>query len=259
MRHRIAVALFVIMALSTAALGADSNVYYLPAAAHLAGQNGSSFRSDVRVYNGSSTTATVQATLLASPDNSTATPVSFVVPAGRATVFDDFIVDLFHLEGTGGAVRFVSDQPLVITSNLYSLAPSGSGTYGQFIAAASDSEASLRQTIYHVRDDAGHRANLGVVNTSNATANITIVVHDLDAGGIAGEAIARIGPSGWAQYNHLASQLLLESLPNSMVVITSDVPVLTYVSVVDNFTNDPFFVAGRNDEPTPGAASTSFP
>jgi len=247
MRHRIAVALFVITALSTAALGADPSVYYLPAAAHLAGQNGSSFRSDVRVYNLSSTVATVQATLLASTDNSTATPVSFVVPGGRATVFNDFIADLFHLEGAGGAVRFVSDQPLVITSNLYSLAPSGSGTFGQFIAAVPDSEASLRQTIHHVRDDAGHRANLGVVNTSNTTANLTIVVHDLDAGGIAGEAVARVGPSGWVQYNQLASQLLLESLPNSMVVITSDVPVLTYVSIVDNFTNDPFFVAGRND------------
>lgn len=246
MRHRLLLALLCIVGLSRAALGAESYVYYLSAAAHLSGQNGSSFRSDVRVYNGSSTAATVQATLLASTDNSAAVPVSFAVPGGRARVFDDFISDLFQLGSGGGAVRFVSDQPLVITSNLYSLATSGAGTFGQFIAAAPASAASLRQTIHHVRDDSGHRVNLGIVNTSNATANLDIVVHDLDAGGIAGQAIARVGPSGWVQYNQLASQLLLESLPNSMIVITSDVPVLTYVSILDNLTNDPYFVAGRD-------------
>jgi hypothetical protein len=247
MRNRTALALFVLTALTTAALGADSNTYYLPAAAHLTGQNGSSFRSDVRVYNPSPTAATVQVTLLASTDNSSANSVTIAVPGQRAAVFSDFVADLFHLEAAGGAVRFVSDQPLVITSNLYSLAPSGTGTFGQFIAAVPGSEASLRQTIYHVRDDTEHRANLGIVNTSNTTANLTIVVYDLAGGGIAGEAIARVGPQGWVQYNQLASQLLLESLPSSLVTITSDVPVLTYASIVDNFTNDPFFVAGRND------------
>jgi hypothetical protein len=248
MRHRILGALLFVAALSPAGLLADSHVYYLPAAAHLAGQNGSSFRSDVRVYNGSSTQATVQATLLSAADNSSAVPVSFVVPGNRVKAFDDLIADLFHLASGGGAVRFVSDQPLVITSNLFSRAATGSGTFGQFIAAAPASDASLRQTIHHVRGDATHRINLGVVNTSNTAANLDIVVYDLDAGGVAGQAIARVGATGWVQYNDLVSQLLLESLPNSMVVITSDAPVLTYVSILDNVTNDPYFVPGRKDE-----------
>ena len=241
------------LALSTSIHAAEARPYeyFLGAAARLEGINGASFKSDIRVYNSAAVTASVQATLLASADNNAgAPPKTFTVGAGKAVVYEDVILSLFNTSRGAGAIRFLSDQPLVITSNLYttnSLCPEKGGTLGQFIPAASITEAGTRQRVFHVTDNAAFRTNLGVVNTTNQQANLELIVYDLDTGTVASSAIARLGPYGWAQYNGLAAQLFLDEIPNGMVLVKSDVPVLSYVSVLDNKSNDPFYVAGRND------------
>ena len=222
-------------------------VYYVPAVARTGGVNGSFFVSEVRAFNKGVATASVDAYLLPAGDKR-----SFTVGPNRAASYADVLTSLFGLDGGAGAMRIESDQPLLVSShlqNVNSLCPSLGGTTGQYLPAVAQSAASTRLRLPHLISDADHRANFGVVNTSNAEANLTIKLLDTDSGSILGEAILRVPPQGWTQINQIVDQFFIfEPVPHGMLEVTSDVPVIAYLSLLDNTTNDAFTVLGDSME-----------
>lgn len=218
-------------------------VYYVPAVARTAGVNGSFFVSDVRAFNKGTATANVDAYLLPAGNRA-----SFTVEQNRAESYGDVLPSLFGLRGGAGAMRIESDQPLLVSShleNVNSLCPDRGGTTGQYLPAVPASAASTRQRLPHLTSDDGHRANFGVVNTSDVEANLTIRLLDTDSGSFLSEAVLRVPPQGWTQVNHIVDQFFIfEPVPNGMLEVTSDVPVIVYLSVLDNTTNDAFTVLG---------------
>ncbi len=218
-------------------------VYYVPAVARTAGVNGSFFVSDVRAFNKGTATANVDAYLLPAGDMA-----SFTVAQNRAESYGDVLTSLFGLPGGVGAMRIESDQPLLVSShleNVNSLCPERGGTTGQYLPAVPRGAASTHQRLSHLTSDDGHRANFGVVNTSDVEANLTIKLLDTDSGSFLSEAVLRVPPQGWMQVNHIVDQFFIfEPLPHGMLEVTSDVPVIVYLSVLDNTTNDAFTVLG---------------
>jgi len=215
-------------------------VYYVPAVARTAGVNGSFFVSDVRAFNKGAATANVDAYLL--PGGS---KKSFTVAKNHAASYGDVLTDLFGLQGGVGAMRVESDQPLLISSHLENINNVCGGTTTQYLPAVASSAASTHQRLPHLISNTTHRANLGVVNSSNVEANLTIRLLDTDSGGVISEAILRVPPQGWTQVNHIVDQFFIfDPVPHGMLEVTSDVPVITYMSVLDNTTNDAFTVIG---------------
>lgn len=222
-------------------------IYYVPAVARSGGMNGSFFVSDVRAFNKGTATANVDAYLLPAGDMK-----SFTVAQNHAASYTDVLSSLFGLQGGVGAMRIESDQPLLVSShmeNVNSLCPNLGGTTGQYLPAIPQSGASTRQLLPHLTSDAGHRSNLGVVNTSNAEANLTIKLLDTDSGSVLSEAVLRVQPQSWTQVNQIVDQFFIfEPVPHGMLEVTSDVPVIAYLSVLDNTTNDAFTVLGNPAE-----------
>lgn len=218
-------------------------VYYVPAVAKSGGVNGSFFVSDVRAFNKGVVTANVDAYLLPLGDKQ-----SFTVEPKRAASYADVLTSLFGQAGGAGAMRIESDQPLLVSShlqNVNSLCPGLGGTTGQYLPAVPRSAASTHQRLPHLTSDEGHRANLGVVNASNAEANLTIKLLDTDTGSSISEAVLRVQPQGWIQINHIVDQFFIfEPVPHGMLEVTSDVPVIAYLSLLDNTTNDAFTILG---------------
>ncbi|MGA8810684.1 MAG: hypothetical protein WB973_22655 [Thermoanaerobaculia bacterium] len=226
------------------ALAQKAFVYYLPAVARSGGVNGSFFVSEVRVFNKGTATANVDAYLLPAGDRK-----SFTVAPNHAASYADVMISLFERhEGGAGAMRVESDQPLLVSSelqNVNSLCPNLGGTTGQYVPAVPRSAASTHQRLAHLTSDAGHRTNFGVVNTSNVEANLTIKLFDTDTGSVLGEGDLRVQPQGWVQLNQIVDQFFIfDPVPHGMIEVTSDMPVIAYLSVLDNTTNDAFTILG---------------
>jgi hypothetical protein len=253
LRHSIAALVLGCTALLGAGAEAQTKpfVYYVPAIARTGGLNQSYFVSNVRVFNKGGAEAKVDAFFLSTADNTAAVAKAFTVAPNRAAAYDDVLQSLFGLSGGGGALRLESDQPLIASShlqNVNSLCPDQGATTGQYLGGIPRSAAATHQRLPHLTQDETHRANFGVVNTTGSEANLTIVLRDLDNGSVISEAIARVPPHGWAQFNAIVDQFFVfDPVPNGMLEVTSDVPVITYLSLIDNVTNDAFTVIGEPD------------
>ncbi|HEY5609778.1 MAG TPA: S8 family serine peptidase, partial [Thermoanaerobaculia bacterium] len=235
--------------------GQKSNIYFLPAVSKIS-RGTLSFLSDVRIFNKGSANAAIDAYLLTGPgDNSAVVPKTLTVPAGQAVALNDAVSSIFGLAEAGGAVRFASDQPLVITSDLYatdsSFCPQRpellGGTFGQFIPAASLSEAGTRHRVYNVIGSAAFRSNIGVVNTTAGSTAVTLTLKDGSGAVLGTSQPFPLGPYGWAQFNNIFSQLQASASTNAFIEVTASVPIVAYGSILDNKTTDPFFVGGRSE------------
>jgi hypothetical protein len=227
---------------------AGENVIFVPAAARLQGGGGLFFKSDLRIMNRSSATASVTAFILSGIDNTTAPTVQFTIPGGNVAALNDVVQSLFGIPSGGGALLFISSQPLRVTSNLYTtnnLCPEKGGTFGQFIDGSPIGKAGRNQTIYHVIHNADFRSNIGVVSTADAAATVTITLKS-GTGATLGVKVLNLGPYGWQQVNRIFDDVGAPASSNAYALVSSTQPVLSYVSVVDNRTGDQYYVAGEN-------------
>lgn len=230
--------------------GAKPYGYFLLAAARFQGTNNTFYKSDLRVANLGTGTASVDAFLLdGSGDNSTKPPgASFVVGANQVSAFNDAVSSMLGLASGGGAVYFASDQPLVITSDLYTtnnVCPQIGGTFGQFIPALGFADAGTRQRLFHVISDGNYRTNFGMINASSAPNAVTARILESN-GSLKGQKTYNLGPFGWLQINRVFNDVNASPSSNATIEIVATQPVLTYVSIVDEKTGDPFLLWGVN-------------
>lgn len=224
-----------------------SQTYFIPAVARASGANNTFFQTDMKVFNGGSAAASVEAFLLDTTDNATAYKGTFSVPAGQSIAVNDAVSAVFSLpQGVGGMVLF-SNQPLQVTSTTYTtnnICPDKGGTLGQYIPGASASEGGTRLRVYNLVQNSQFRTNLGVLNTKPTPASVTITIRNGN-GAVLGQQQVTLGTYGWRQFNRIIEPMGGSS--NAYAEITSDSAVLAYASVVDNFTGDPYYVPGRNE------------
>src|SRR3954447_19567120 len=141
-----------ILVASAAALSAEEVT--LPAAASIVG--GAPFFSDVRAFNTSYTaslnvTATYRCFL--GPCPGTAPASTFALAPRQSRSFNDMVVNTFAAPNTAGGVEFEFsglDEQLVVTSRLYSTAPTP--TVGMFIPGLSNGRAHQRTILTSIRN-----------------------------------------------------------------------------------------------------------
>jgi photosystem II stability/assembly factor-like uncharacterized protein len=225
----------------------------LPAVASLHGVAPTYYHSDVAIFNASPVrAASVRATyrcFLGSCDNA---PRLLTVPPRHAMLLSDVATSLFGAPETGGPVEIEADVPISVTSRLYTPqfpAP----TTGMFVPGLDPADAAPTQVLLLLSHSAGRstgaRSNVGAFNPTDLDQDVTFRFFD-DGGAGVGGFVRHVAARQAIQVNddEVAAELGLSGdLPSFYALVDGDgvLPVLAYAAVIDNESNDLFFVRGH--------------
>ena len=223
------------------------------------------YRTDAWIYNPSTTQpATVGITFLARQNsNVTSTPTVQYrqVAPGETLALPDIFDTVYGLDNVAGALRFTSDQAIVVTGRIYDAnvqTNKGTGTAGQFfpgIPAELAISAGASTNLIGLTQDAAatFRANFGFVETTGNSA--TIIVDKRDASGaLLASKTYTIGGYGAQQVNITDVGGPLGSDQRLTLNVTQGPGrIIAFASQIDNATGDPYTI----DMVTPlGSANT---
>ena len=210
---------------------------WIDVAAHVDGAKGSVWRTDVVVFNRTSSEASVE--LLLHQEGGTRR-LNETVPASSSKAFED-VVDLFGVAGKG-PLEVRSDQPVTVHGRTYSA--SDSGTVGQFVDSYSTEDglhAGESGWLVGLRQQKGiYRSNVCITNTGSDAAEVRISL--FTAGGFELISFSRVIGPGEA-FHELEPFWSIRGRNNiacgcvRLEVITGS-GILASASVIDERTND---------------------
>jgi hypothetical protein len=221
----------------------------VPAAARLAGANGTQWASDLLLHN--ARPHQVQATVRRwnrDADNSAAETIELNLSGGESLLLDDIVDALFSDTGAA-ALAINATDGLMATSRTFNDA--ASGTFGQLVPGMDSSEdttlrpgrlghlAQLEQTDLAT----GRRTNLGLVNLGEDPVEVEVRFFAGD-GSALGDLNPLLPSFGYIQINEALAEAGAADAVNvraEIEVFTVGGRVLAYASTVDNRTGDPVF------------------
>jgi hypothetical protein len=218
--------------------GSGTMDQWIAAAANSPGEHGSLWRTDLAVLNRSGIAAGVEVRLRqgsGAPDI-----LSIQLADGEQAVVED-VVATAGLEGSA-AMEIVSNTPVLVSSRNYNL--DAGGTFGQLFDGFGPQErADARDTVWlsQLRQNVTARTNIGLLNTGDADAGVTVRLFDSGGTELASK-MRRLAPGERVQlqepFDRLAGR---DDLDNgyATVEVRFGTGVIAYASVVDNATNDP--------------------
>jgi hypothetical protein len=225
----------------------------LPAVASLHGVAPTYYHSDVAIFNASpDRAASVRATYRCFLGSCDPAPHLLTVPPRHAVLFSDIANSLFGAPETGGPIEIEADAPISVTSRLYTPqlpAP----TTGMFVPGLDPADAAPTQALLllsHSADPStGARSNVGAFNPTDTDQQISFRFFDNGGAGV-GSFTRHVAARQAIQINdnEVAEELGLSGdLPSFYALVEGDgiLPVLAYAAVIDNASNDLFFVRGR--------------
>jgi hypothetical protein len=250
--------------------GSSASTIYVPASAHNVGVNGVNWRTDVEVHNPGATTAAFTVEILKqNTDNGTGVSSrSFSLGPQASTRYTDILLSVFGFEGAA-ALRFTTTAgSIFVTSRTYNLVgPNSLGlpvgaSFGQFVpglaaggAIAYGEEGRLIQLTQQAAATLdGFRTNVGLVNATSQTIDVTVDLYTADGfplGSISG-ADTRLRPYEFRQINALFGRFTASCADGYAVVktTTSGGRLFTFASIVDNHSSgDPIFIPAITTTP----------
>lgn len=228
----------------------------IPVAASVTGANNSAFRSDLWLFNAStSRTLPVKLTLYCYA-NSPCTSVekTMSMPPRWGTQLKDVVTSLFQQPQVGGAIEVEYNGAygtLAVTSRLYS--PASGPTYG-FAMVGRRADQGLTRAVFPGLAwnggvlTTGFRTNLGFYNPNDTAANVTISLRRVDGTELGTTSVSL--PSRRAQQiNNLFGAVGAGSIvaTDAYATVVSDIPIFSYVSVLDNGSSDGSYAEGIPD------------
>jgi hypothetical protein len=230
--------------------GTGASRFVIPGVASL--DAGANWRSDVRLFNGSTTPQTTTLTLYPSGNPSASVSQNVTIQPGEVKALDDIVHSTFNLSNVAGALHVTTAVavPLIVTARTYDDTPGG--TLGQFVQAVTPTDAvangerSLQ--LLQMEDSPRYRTNLGLAEITGkpVTVEVTVILPDSKA---APKAQIPLGAFEFRQDRIITS--LLGSGVNAynariaVRVIDGQGKITAYGSVVDQKTQDPTFVPAQ--------------
>jgi len=211
----------------------------VPAVAHAAGAENSTWRSDLIVLNTGTETAQLEITYRGNGAGDASH--NAVLEAGESRIFEDVVASLFATEGAG-VISIESSGRILAKARTYNLAPGG-GSFGQALPGLQTTDGiSSNGWIMGLRENTDFRSNLGLVNIGSSDARVRIRLFDGAGDTVGNELESTVPARGWVQINRVlveagAGQLDLASA--EITPLDSGASVWAYASVVDNTTGDP--------------------
>ncbi len=250
-----------------AQLAAIQNELFIPVAGAVAGANGTRWATDLNIFNlgfGAPATVTVQF-LPANQSNATdsgalsTTNVATIVVAPRSVNrLTASIQSLFSLPTGLGAIRLVSDQPIVATARIFNDQHAiGRGTFGEMLAAMSRCEAVARGVLIGISgSSAGSsavalRTNVGLFNPAGTPVEGNVAISN--QGTIAATNTITLQPFGMIQLPAIGNgpgtlfPNLRTDIASGAITFEASAPIFAYASIVDNLSGDTSIVVAKRD------------
>lgn len=219
----------------------------VPAVADTDGGGGSSWRSDLSIFNADDVAHVVMVTLL--PAEGVREVREVAIGVGETLVWGNVLRELFAMPSSSGSLIIESaaggGRPeLVVASRLFTR--QGSATFGQGVQAVDARGSGF--TLTGIRSDDAFRTNLGMVNAGAESTTARLIAFDASGNRLQQVSFSAVA-AGFTQ--RALSSWFDERLVGSIrtVRIEADAEGLVpYASVVDNRTQDPVFIAAVPDD-----------
>ena len=242
---------------------------FLPAV-HVIGATGV-FRTDVNIFNPQQTPTSV--TLYFTREGTDGTNVQGlkITPdlfARETVTLTDIVKSYLGLDNAFGVLEVRASAEVIVTSNTYNVAGAVPGTYGQFspgqpgrAALGFDDSDFGDLYVAGVPNDSDHRTNAVIINPSNEPLEAGVQLVDA-AGQIYGTRIYggndAVKPYSMKQLNDVFGAVFADFHPpaggavyrlNFFVNLGNGAKVLSYVTVTDKRTGDPYLIPGQAMRP----------
>jgi len=245
---------------------------YIQGAAHVAGSNNTTWRTDLEIRSVGTIGARFRIDLLRkNRDNTNHPSIILELDAGTASRYEDALDLLFGFEGSACLRITTLEGEIRATSRTYNLTPDG--TFGQFIGGTTSADifvtgldATLIQLTASSTGEDGFRTNLGMVNLEGepTTLDIDLYLADLT---YLGRVSTSLEPFDFKQIDNIFARVTAENVPDGIAIVRArflNSRYLAYASVIDNLTGDPIFVPGLPNtaaiqQPTPTPTPTPTP
>lgn len=239
------------------ATGAVAENKYIPAAARTDGVNGTTWRTDVRIFNPSSVNE-ITVTLHFLPQGLDGTNIpgrAFRLGTRETLVLNDAVSILApHATSAVGAIRIDSDHAhtgddFLVSSRTYTGTGDVTrpGTYGQFVPALESADATRSSAVLHVASRQDVRTNLGVMNPTLREITVRFTLIGIDGVPFLESAPLSVPPRSMQQWSMAAMFGGLYS-HDAVILAEASEPVFTWGSVIDNYSGDAIFIRGLPHE-----------
>ena len=174
-RKSLIVVVSLIILVGTGFAGTSGQELFLASVGRGPGANGSQWYTTVWIHNSSGSLASVQVEFL-KRNQSNPTPMSQMVSVnpGQALQFKDVFYELFGLSQASGALRFISNENIVVSSRIFNQTGSDvAESQGQFMAAMPPNFALTQGKTTSISGvsqpaDGSFRSNFALVETAGA-------------------------------------------------------------------------------------------
>jgi PKD repeat protein len=265
--------LAVVFALSFAAAARADVV--VPSSAFASGANSAEFHTDARIFNPTTSPVTVTPLFYneaAGGAEVPSVPPTIVIPARTQVSYDNVLASLFGLaKGVFGPIRFQTTAAILVSTGVNNVNACGNGSVsGQWLPGIDQSLALRAGTLLQLAASAdagtGYRSNVVFTNPGASSATVSANLRKGDGTLISSASIGPLGPNGWTQIGGLSAWLPAPNTitdTNLWLEFTSDQPVLSFASVINNASGDPFAIVMTAEPnvsaPAPVAAYTVAP
>jgi len=241
----------------------------IPSSAFSGGQNGAEFHSDVRVFNPTNAPVTVTPVLYDQRSGQTFTAPLQTIPARVQQSFDNILGTLFGrtlANAAFGPIRFATSAPIIVSSSVNNVNACGNGaTSGQWLPGIDVGQALRAGTLVQLAASAdgatGYRSNLDFMNPGASDANVTVKIRKGDGTQLASGSIS-VGPNGLVQKaiddGGTFPGVAGTTDTNLWMEFTSDQPILSFASVINNASGDPFAIVMVAEPSAAPASATSY-
>jgi len=226
----------------------------------------SNFHTDARLFNPSfDKDIQVSATFFPT-DGSTALTATVTVPKRQMKIMNDVTTQLFNTSKLG-AIQFTSTDAFEATSRIY--AQTAVGTLGQFGPGTAPSLAKQKGALLQLQQNGSNgqtgtfHTNIGVVNPNSVAANVTWTIYDKNNAVIGTPNKVTYAPMSATAPTPMTAANIANAttgdFSDAWLSFSSDQPIFTYASVIDNGTTDQTFIPAVDDVGVPPSSTPPPP
>ncbi len=232
---------------------------YLPGVAHISGEQGASWRSDVTLFNPTDQTMEVLITFTSEEVPPVEGQLQLELIGLETRVVRDVVATMLTKTlGTTlgkidakGYLRITSDgttNPVIAAKTYHD---SEDGSFGQaLVPFGRERLIEKGEKVYltgvegSAVDSEGSRSNLGLLNVSPTESTEVLVVLDTTMGGITRASTYSLAPGQFIQSNLLRDLGLgnATGVYSVRIEVSQGGPVAAYISVIDNLSQDPLLL-----------------
>jgi len=217
------------------------------AAAQQAGLGGTSWRTELSLFNAGAQGASVTALFIPAAGGTMVTRSLFLAPR-QSAIYANTLLDLFGIANGAGAVAIEATSAgagaqLRVTSRTFT--NGSTGTYGQSVPDIRSGDLETTLYLTGIQSNTAYRTNIGLVNRGGADVGANLTLYDASGNTVSTANV--VIPANNFQQSSLV--VFFPETANrsynalSLRVTTSSQDVVTaFVSVIDNTSQDPVYM-----------------